>query len=104
MSFSYENPDRENQELKKTQKDHQEHPGLPFGLPIYQIEKPAFVIDHQYMLVDVSQAFLDFNRISAREIIGTPITQWPGHVFFDQLIGEHTRQALQGELRKIMAS
>jgi len=29
------------------------------------VEKPAFAIDTRYTLVDVSQAFLDFNRITA---------------------------------------
>jgi len=66
-------------------------------------EKPAFAIDTRYTLVEVSQAFLEFNNITARELIGTPITQWPGQLFFDQHIGEHLKQALQGELRKTTA-
>ena len=67
-------------------------------------EKPAFAIDLQYILLDISQAFLDFNHITAHEIIGTKITQWPERLFFDQQIGEHLKQALQGELRTMTAS
>lgn len=65
-----------------------------------QLENLAFVIDQHHILVDVSQAFLDFNRINSHEIIGTPITQWSGQLFFDQHIGEHVKQALQGNIRK----
>jgi PAS domain S-box-containing protein len=67
-------------------------------------EKPAFAIDPQYIVIDVSQAFLDFNRITARQIVGTSITQWPGDLFFDLQVVEHLKQALQGELLKITAS
>ena len=67
-------------------------------------EKPAFAIDLQYILLDISQAFLDFNHITAHEIIGTKITQWPERLFFDQHVGEHLKQALQGELRTMTAS
>jgi len=100
MNASHEKLVRENQELKKALKVYQGQTRMPSGLLLSQLENPAFVIDQHHILVDVSQAFLDFNRLTFHEIIGTPITQWPGQLFFDQHIGEHLKQALQGTIRK----